>query len=238
MKEAPSEQTADRRETYRTLDHFAAVRFEEKRSVFYGWAGPIRSEEEALELIEKAKKEYPDAGHHVYAWIAGGPPLRNKYSDDGEPGGTAGLPVFDVLRKNRLEDAIVIVIRYFGGILLGSGGLLRAYTETAVRAIREAAPVQMQQCVVFRLLTTYSDLEKIKRTAGDSFFTVDVREYASDVRADVCCPENKRDALLRLIADLSSGRASLEFDGYAWQKSDGPQNAGSQGLSAESGKLL
>lgn len=214
------EESEDKRESFITLDCFAAVRVEEKHSVFHGWAGPIHSEQEAFLLLEKVKKEYPDAGHHVYAWILGGTILRNKYSDDGEPGGTAGMPVFEVLRKNGVEDAIIIVTRYFGGTLLGTGGLVRAYTGTAQKAMKESRPVRMTRCAVFDLEATYSDWDKIRRMAQDSSFTAEVKEYGDIISASVTCPENKRDALFRTIADISSGKASLVFAGNAYQKSE------------------
>jgi uncharacterized YigZ family protein len=214
------EESDDKRDTFITLESFATVRTEEKRSVFHGWAGPIHSEQEAFQLLEKVKKEYPDAGHHVYAWILGGNILRNKYSDDGEPGGTAGLPVFDVLRKNGIEDAIIIVTRYFGGTLLGTGGLVRAYTNAAAKAMKESRPIRMTRCAIFHLAATYSDWERIRRMAQDSSFTAEVKEYGDIVHAAVTCPENKRDALFRSIADISNGKASLEFAGNAFQKSE------------------
>ena len=214
------EEFADNRESFITMDCFATSKIEEKKSVFHGWASPIRSEQEALDLIDKAKKQYPDAKHHVYAWILGGNILRNKYSDDGEPGGTAGLPVFDVLRKNSIEDAIIIVTRYFGGTLLGTGGLVHAYTNAAVKALKDSNPVRMRRCLIFDLETTYADLEKIKRGLNDPAFTIDVGEYGSVVKAQVSCLENKRDALFRLVADTSSGRASLDFIENSYRRSE------------------
>ncbi len=215
-----NEESMDKRESFITMDRFAITKVEEKKSIFHGWASPIHSEQDAFDLIEKAKKQYPDAKHHVYAWILGGNVLRNKYSDDGEPGGTAGMPVFDVLRKNNVEDAIIIVTRYFGGTLLGSGGLVRAYTSTAVKALEESRPVWMKRCLLFDLRTTYADLEKIKRMLNDPAFTIEVNEYGDVVKAVVTCLENKRDALFRSVADCSNGRASLDFIGSSYRKSE------------------
>lgn len=214
-----SEEKKDTREAYTTPDHFAETRFEEKKSVFYGWAAPITSEQEAADLIDQAHKTYPDAKHHVYAWILGGKVMQNKYSDDGEPSGTAGIPVLDVLRKNRIEDGIIIVTRYFGGILLGGGGLVRAYTASAALALKESTPVKMQRCCTFEVIATYSDFEKIKRTLPDSDFTLDVKNYSAEVLAAAACPEHKKDALLRYLADTSNGRASVKYLGSSFYKS-------------------
>ena len=213
------EKSSDTRESYITLDHFAVGRVEEKKSIFIGWASPISSQEDASRLIEKAKHQYPDATHHVYAWIMGGIVQQNKYSDDREPAGTAGMPVFNVLSKNHIEDGIIIVIRYFGGTLLGSGGLARAYASAAVQALNEAIPVCMRRCLTFSLKTSYSEFEKIKRALTDQSFEISVNEYGSEIQASISCVENKRDILLRLIADISNGRVLLEVEGSSYKKS-------------------
>ncbi len=218
----------DPRESYITMGHFATAKTEEKKSVFHGWANPIRSEQEAVELVEKAKKQFPDARHHVYAWILGGSSQRNKYSDDGEPGGTAGLPILNVMRKNIIEDAILIVTRYFGGTLLGTGGLVRAYTSTALSALKASDPVSMMRCRIYELKTSYAGIEKIRRAFSGfilpadislPLFTLEVTEYGDEVKAMVTCPESKQDALYRSVADSSNGQASLSYIGTHYRKS-------------------
>ena len=106
----------------------------ERRSVFLGYASPVTTEEEALEFVAKIKKRHSDATHNVYAYILRG--SISRFSDDGEPHGTAGLPVLEVLRKEDVTDAVIVVTRYFGGILLGAGGLVRAYSASARNASR------------------------------------------------------------------------------------------------------
>lgn len=215
-----TDELIDNRDSYITIDHFATVRFEEKKSVFYGWASPVSSEKDAIDLIRKAKSQYPDAKHHVYGWHVCGKIQQNKYSDDGEPVGTAGLPVFDVLRKNHIEDGIIIVIRYFGGILLGGGGLVRAYTNTAVQALKEALPVIMRRYISYSLIVDYSCYEKIKRSLSEPDFYVEVKDYGIDIRAEVSCVENKKDSLHKIIADISNGKAFLELKEIVYKKSE------------------
>ncbi|HEY5466273.1 MAG TPA: YigZ family protein, partial [Clostridia bacterium] len=123
---------------YRTLSAESRVRLEERRSVFIGVAAPANDETEASGLLARIRTEFPDAAHHVSAWIIGGGVQSQRYSDDGEPQGTAGVPVLDVLRRQELENAVIVVTRYFGGTLLGTGGLVRAYSRTASLAAKAA----------------------------------------------------------------------------------------------------
>lgn len=198
---------------------YASAEISEKKSVFHAWVAPITSQEEAQGWIAKAKAKYPDARHHVYAWILGGSTIQNKYSDDAEPAGTAGLPLLDVLRKNGVEDAIVIVTRYFGGTLLGTGGLVRAYTASASIALTKSEPVTMKLCAKFKCTTDYSDFEKMKRGLSDNSFEIEVIEYGEQITFEVSCEENKKDALLDMVADISNGKASLVYIGNSFKKS-------------------
>ena len=124
-------------EGYTTVKQYGTAEYEDRKSVFIGEALPVSSEAEALEFLASVKKKYPDARHHVYAYV-----LRDnsimRFSDDSEPQGTAGMPVLDVIRKRGCTDVIIVVTRYFGGTLLGTGGLVRAYTAAAVGALESA----------------------------------------------------------------------------------------------------
>ena len=125
-------------EEYRTLHSSSQDEFTEKRSRFIGYACPVTTEDEALAFIAKIKKQHWDAKHNVYAYVLRDWQIR-RYSDDGEPQGTAGIPVLDVLIKGDVTDAVIVVTRYFGGILLGGGGLVRAYGHAASIAVRAAS---------------------------------------------------------------------------------------------------
>lgn len=147
-------------DTYISLAHEGTGRYEEKKSVFLAFAAPISSEEEAQAFITRIRAEYPDARHHVYAYV-----LREgnktRYSDDGEPSGTGGMPVLDLIRKGGITDAAVVVVRYFGGTLLGTGGLVRAYTASAKDAISVATPIRYRMADLIRLRVSYPDYQKI-----------------------------------------------------------------------------
>ena len=146
-------------ESYITIHKYASFEYEDRKSIFIGEARPVTTEDEALAFIDAVKKRYPDARHHVYAYV-----LREnsimRFSDDGEPQGTAGMPVLDVIRKNGLTNTVIVVTRYFGGTLLGTGGLVRAYTAAALGAIENAEIITYDVYVSVNIETTYSDYQK------------------------------------------------------------------------------
>ena len=139
---------------YKTVLQEAQDDFVEKRSRFIGYVRPVSTEAEALAFIAEKKSKHWDASHNVYAYI-----LRDggvmRYSDDGEPQGTAGIPVLDVLQKSGVTDVVVVATRYFGGILLGGGGLVRAYSHTASIALQAAGIVTMRECLMLEVLCDY-----------------------------------------------------------------------------------
>ena len=142
-----------------TLEHEGVAEFVEKKSVFIGHACPVASEEEALAYVKKQKNAYSDARHNVWAYLQKGE-IVARYSDDGEPQGTAGVPVLDTIRKSGVSDAVVVVTRYFGGILLGAGGLVRAYSHTAKLALEAANIITYEQYTELELICSYSDYQR------------------------------------------------------------------------------
>ena len=145
---------------YRTLKENAQDEFTEKRSRFIGYARPVASEQEAFAFISEIRAKHWDAKHNVYAYC-----LREgnvcRYSDDGEPSGTAGMPVLGVIQKSGLTDCVVVVTRYFGGILLGGGGLVRAYSHAASIGIAAAGIVIMRMCLLCHLTCDYSQYGRL-----------------------------------------------------------------------------
>ncbi len=143
-----------------TLEKEGIAELEEKKSVFVGRAKPIVTEEEAQNYIKEIRAKFPDARHHVWAYRLQGDVVM-RCSDDGEPQGTGGVPTLDVLKKSGVSNAVVVVTRYFGGILLGAGGLVRCYSKAAMLAVREAGIVTLEKCRRWSVTCSYSDHPRI-----------------------------------------------------------------------------
>ena len=190
---------------YRTVLQNGEGVYEEKKSVFYGACFPVKSEEEALRLLQAEKRRYPDARHHVYAYIlTEGNLLR--YSDDREPQGTAGMPILDLLRKSGITDVLMVVTRYFGGTLLGTGGLVRAYTAAAKEALSAAGIAEGKQMTVFSLRLSYSDHPRVQPLLSGNV-TVNGVEYAEGVEVCGMIPSEEYDAFEKKLGDATAGRA-------------------------------
>ncbi len=147
---------------YISLKQRAEIEIEEKKSRFIGVAQPLNEPDQAQVFLEEQKNRFPDANHHVYAWRLIKPQKFQRYSDAGEPQGTAGMPVMDVLIKQDIVQAGIIVIRYFGGIKLGAGGLVRAYSKTAALAVEKAKPIFWKTHRIYELSSDYSNAEKVR----------------------------------------------------------------------------
>ncbi len=190
---------------YITFGKVGYGRYEEKHSVFLGMAMPVSTEEEAIDAIKAVRSEYPDARHTVYAYrLREG--ARVRYSDDREPSGTAGVPILDILSKNEYENCLVTVTRYFGGILLGTGGLVRAYTETAQRAILDACPVQKQLLSLFSFSCEYSDYGKFEKLLTDNGATVDGVDFTDKVTLSYAVASASVERIHALLREASAGR--------------------------------
>lgn len=167
-------------EGYITILNRSQFEYEDRKSVFIGEAMPVKSEAEAIGFIESVKKHYPDARHHVYAYV-----LREnstmRFTDDHEPAGTAGMPVLDIIRKNGLTDVVIVVTRYFGGTLLGTGGLVRAYSAAAIGAIEEAKIIRYDVYSSVSFSVSYSDYGKISSVLSDNGFRIEDTIYDADV---------------------------------------------------------
>ncbi len=149
-------------ESYLTLKKPAEDRLTIQKSVFIGQASPCVSENEALEMIRRIRDKYKDASHNCYAYIIGKNEGILRYSDDGEPGGTAGLPIISLLRSEKLVNCCVVVTRYFGGVLLGTGGLVRAYTQGCRIALDAAGIVRMEQTCHDLCEVPYSQWDRVR----------------------------------------------------------------------------
>ena len=192
-------------QSYRTIRAEAAAEFVERRSRFIGSIRPCRTEEEAAAFLEEKRKQYWDASHNVYAYVlrAGN---KERCSDDGEPQGTAGRPVLDVLQKEHLVDVCVVATRYFGGILLGTGGLTRAYSHTSKIAVDAAQIVQMCVCRRYRLEFAYPLYGKISYLLPDFSLRVLGTDFADRVAMEVLIRGEEADAFCKQLTELTNGQ--------------------------------
>lgn len=188
---------------------FAEDSFVEKRSKFYGRLWHVESADEAVARIKECREKYWDATHNCYAYI-----LREgntmRYSDDGEPGGTAGMPMLEVLRHEGLVDVCCVVTRYFGGILLGTGGLVRAYTEGAKIAVAAAGVQRMSLYSVLLIACGYNQLGAVQQLLPRYDCRIEATDYGADVTLTVTQPAGRLDELNLALAEISAGTISAE----------------------------
>ena len=188
---------------------FAEDSFVEKRSKFYGRLWHVESADEAVARIKECREKYWDATHNCYAYI-----LREgntmRYSDDGEPGGTAGMPILEVLRHEGLVDVCCVVTRYFGGILLGTGGLVRAYTEGAKIAVAAAGVQRMSLYSVLLIACGYNQLGAVQQLLPRHDCRIEATDYGADVTLTVTQPAGRLDELNLALAEISAGTVSAE----------------------------
>lgn len=191
---------------------FGKTEFTEKKSTFIGQVWRVESEEEAKTHILKTKSAYHDARHNCWCYkIREGNILR--YSDDGEPQGTAGQPMLEVFHREGIEDICCVVTRYFGGVLLGTGGLLRAYTKGAKEALGAAGISVMRRWMVMGLRCPYHLFERLKVELVHLEGRIDEVEYAEDIRLHILLPEEQVDSFLDIWTELSLGGAPTEMIG-------------------------
>ena len=193
-----------------TLSRIGDSRIEVKKSVFIGRSFHISSPEQATEFLAAERKKYPDARHLCYAWVIGGENARQKTSDDGEPQGTAGQPLLELLTSNGFTDTLVCVTRYFGGTLLGTGGLRRAYSDSGRQALEAGEPVILIPALKWRRNISYPAFEMLSRKALSSGWTVENIEYGQDVAFDILVPEEAENDIKRYCLDLTGGTLVLE----------------------------
>lgn len=196
-------------EKYITIEKRSSFEFEDRKSVFIGQACPVTTEEEAISFINETRKSYPDARHHVYAYI-----LKNnaimRFSDDGEPQGTAGKPVLETIRKNECVDIVIVVTRYFGGTLLGTGGLVRAYTASALGALESAHVIEYKPYTQLRLKINYSDYNKISSVISSIGFKIEDSDFADDINIIGSLPTEMFDIFEKKLIEITAGRVVIK----------------------------
>jgi len=208
---APAQESAAP-ELYTTVEQEGVAEFEERKSVFIGHCARVTTEEEANAYVKQIKKQYGDARHNVWAYLLRGG-IVARYSDDGEPQGTAGVPVLDVLRKSGAEDVCMVVTRYFGGILLGAGGLVRAYSHTASLALEQANIITYEKYDEIELTCTYSDYQKLSAELSKFAAITDGTDFADDVVMRFALKQGLTADLLAKIQEMSAGRITPKVTG-------------------------
>ncbi len=191
-----------------TLTREGSSRIEIKQSVFIGRSKRVSSRQEAEAFIRHEKEQYPDARHCCYAWRLKEGSL-SKSSDDGEPSGTAGMPLLSLLQTSGLEDCAVCVTRYFGGILLGKGGLIRAYTGSGREALKDGRPASFKEGFEYKVLMEYSLYDRFIREAGNMGFDTGEGEFGQKVSLIVRVSETDLERFERFATDISSGSIVL-----------------------------
>lgn len=185
--------------------------FVEKRSSFLGHVRYVETEDEAKAFVTEMKKKFYDARHNCWCYIIKDGAVR--YSDDGEPQGTAGIPMLEVLKREGVTNVVCVVTRYFGGVLLGTGGLLRAYTKSAKDALNAAGICIVRRWVKAEIACSYAMLERLKTECTAIGGVVADIEYSADVCLKLLLPEDKADAFSQRTADVTAGASELEITG-------------------------
>lgn len=193
---------------YRTLKEPCEIELVIKKSRFFGRLYPVESFEQAQEILEQVKRKYWDASHNCSAMVIGEAGEYTRCSDDGEPQGTAGVPMLEALKLGGLTNVLAVVTRYFGGVLLGAGGLVRAYTASVAQAVHSAKKVLRTPCRVFSLSVPFSLWGKAQSQLLSAGFQIGKVEYLDEVCIGVYVPGGQEQSFYQLISELSSGRIS------------------------------
>ena len=198
---------------YRTIKGCGCGELTEKRSRFIANVKPVTTEEDAVTYINEIKQKYWDAKHNVYAYI-----IKNnnimRYSDDGEPSGTAGVPVLEILKKEELTDIVVVVTRYFGGILLGTGGLVHAYSKSAKLGIEDAEIKEMVLCCKIIIKCDYNFIGKVQYEVSEFEGAIlGDTEYSENVSLTVYVPVDIVDGFISKLIDKTNGNVEIDNSG-------------------------
>ena len=196
--------------SYKTLREENSAEFIINKSRFIGYGCPCETEEEALAFLSRIRQKHKDATHNCYAYIIGLNSGIMRYSDDGEPGGTAGMPIIEVMKARGVVNCAVVVTRYFGGILLGTGGLVRAYTQGAQVAVAAAGVQRMSLYTVALIACPYNLYEIILHLLPDHDCAVEETDYGADVTLTVTLPAGREDKLNQALAEATAGQVYAE----------------------------
>ncbi|WP_409228565.1 YigZ family protein [Gudongella sp. SC589] len=214
-------------ETYRTIAKRGVDEFIISKSRFIGYAAPVTTEEEAQEFIQEIKSRHRDATHNVSAYVLGRDSNIQRFNDDGEPSGTAGIPALEVLKKEELRNTAVVVTRYFGGIKLGGGGLIRAYTKGAKIALEASVIVTMEKFKLLRMVINYTAYGKIENYFVENGYTPEKIDYLQAINIDMYVNNGLYGGFLEDMLHMTSGDIEYNIveekylpvkDGVRWRE--------------------
>ena len=195
--------------SYKTLHDFGTDEIIIEKSSFIGYAKPIKTEEEAVEFINEIKKKHKDATHNVWAYTVGPTMNIQRYSDDGEPQGTAGIPTLEVIKKEDLRDVVVVVTRYFGGVKLGAGGLVRAYTKGAKVGLEAAKIIEKVMYKEVKIKVDYNQLGKVQNEIMNLGYFIKDTLYTDEVEIIVYAKLDDVEPLTTRMIDITSSTANI-----------------------------
>ncbi|OCA84663.1 MULTISPECIES: YigZ family protein [unclassified Bacillus (in: firmicutes)] len=196
--------------SYKTVKGYGESEQIIQKSRFIAYVNRVESEEEAIQFIQSIKKKHWDATHNCSAYMIGENDLIQKANDDGEPSGTAGVPILEVIKKKGLKDTAVVVTRYFGGIKLGAGGLIRAYGGAASEGINATGVVERRLMRIMKSTFDYTLLGKIENELRNSHYSIKEIHYLDRVMIESYAEEDAKEAFIDWMTDLSNGQASIE----------------------------
>jgi uncharacterized YigZ family protein len=199
--------------SYRTALDEASEQIVVKKSKFICFLKPIQSEEEALEYLSELKKKYYDARHHCYAYRLILEEEIERFNDDKEPAGTAGKPILEVLKGAGVHNVMAVVIRYFGGVLLGTGGLIRAYSESVKEALSKIEPYEFKLCERLLFVTDYGLLPKLEYEIHKNNLMIENVDYGENVELSIFVERPIVDKIIKVYMDLTNGKGHYKFQG-------------------------
>lgn len=197
-------------ETYKVVFTGGQGEIVEKKSRFIANVRPVETEEEALAFIEEMRKKYYDARHNCFAFCVGVERETLRCSDDGEPSGTAGKPMLEVLTGGEIHNVAVVVTRYFGGTLLGTGGLVRAYTQATQEGLKNSQVIEKKLARRIKLITNYNDIGKIQYLLGSEKIHIETSDYTDIVTMQVLVPINQVELIEKKLVEVTNGKIQIE----------------------------
>lgn len=194
---------------YKTIDGYAQTEWEIQKSRFISYVNHVENETQAQDFVNQIRKKHFDATHNCYAYIIGEHSDTQKSNDDGEPSGTAGVPILEVLKKNELSDVVVVVTRYFGGIKLGAGGLIRAYGKSATLGLEASVIVKKSVFNCYNLSMDYDLLGTLENYLHQKEIRIKDKNYTDKVDITILLPQNDSENTLKDITNLSAARCKI-----------------------------